>query len=490
MSKEYFQVSSVTSLRSVPSGGKIHIIGVSGVAMAQLACALAKKGYAVSGSDTDFWEPMGSLLRSSTVALCGGYREENIPEGVDLVVIGNAIRYGNPEVDAVERSGIPYSLFPRILAETAIEGRHSIVVSGTHGKTTTTALCAFVLQCGSAGPSWFFGGAAPQFSESLSVGSGPFSVVEGDEYDSAFFAKVPKFSFYMPDTLVVTSIEFDHADIYPDVDSIKSEFSRLVLGMPPHGRVILCDENPSMRDLAAEWKRQWHGSVFTYGTSTSDFALSRDRQEESRQICTVTSPEGSRYTFSTVLPGLHNAQNVTAVFAACRLAGLDSVSILEGIARFEGVRRRQELLPVPGNVILIEDFAHHPTAVLRTLEGIRERFPGRRLWGVFEPRSNTSRRRLFQSEYVNALSVADCIVLSSVVPRHNDAGIELLDVQEMCVSLKRIGRSAVHLPDYDSVRDHVVTNAQAGDVIVMMSNGSFGGIIPRVADGIGKRTRE
>ncbi len=479
--EDYFKIESALSPASLARGAKIHIVGVCGVAMAELACALSREGYAVSGSDTDFWEPMGSRLRASTVTLHNGYNPGNIPDDVELVVIGNAIRADNVEISGVRERNLPYSFFPKLLADIAVEGRHSIVVSGTHGKTTTTALLAYLLESCGRQPSWFFGGAAEQFPESLRVGRGPFSAVEGDEYDSAFFAKVPKFTFYLPDTLVITSIEYDHADIYPDLQSVINEFSKRVVTMPVHGKVIACDETRLMRELISRWRGEWKGEIVTYGTEASDFALKRLEQGRHSQTFEIRDPEGMRYTASTELPGAYNAQNATAAFAACRLCAIPAFEILEAMACFKGVKRRQEEWETGAGVTLIEDFAHHPTAVRRTLEGLRERYPGRRLWAVFEPRSNTSRRKIFQNDYIDALSAADCIALCAVVPRHNDAGLDLLNVREVCRSLISNGKTAVELPDYDSVRDFIISSARPGDVVVMMSNGSFGGIIPEIA---------
>lgn len=482
MPKDYFSLPNSASLDTVPSGGRIHIIGVSGVAMAQLACALAKGGFAVSGSDIDFWEPMGGLLKRSSVKLHSGYAAENVPPDVQLAVIGNAISYGNAEVAAVESSACPYSLFPKLLGELVIKDRYSIVVAGTHGKTTTTALAAYVLRSLGVDPAWFFGAAALQLDESLHVAAGNVSVVEGDEYDSAFFAKVPKFVFYKPKTLIVTSLEFDHADIYADIKSIEKEFTNLICSMPDSGRVLVCDEAPLMRELTAKWRSLWHGTVLTYGCEQSDFALLERRQRGGRQTFEIRDLDGRLYTASSPLGGRYNAQNATAIFAACLLLGLPAQEILEGISAFEGVKRRQERLDAGAEIVLIEDFAHHPTAVLKTLEGVKELYPNRRLWAVFEPRSNTTRRRIFQNEYISALSCADLVALSDVVARHNDVGIELLDTQAICAALKQRGCLAESFADYASLKEYLVANAQPEDVIVMMSNGAFGGIIPLVAD--------
>ncbi|NMC63776.1 MAG: hypothetical protein GYA55_11490 [SAR324 cluster bacterium] len=484
MPKNYFQVNRSTSLSALTAGAKIHVIGVSGVAMAQLACLLVEKGYEVSGSDTDFWEPMGGLLKRSSVKLKHGYKAENISANPDLVIIGNAIRYENPEVQEVEIKGYSYSFFPKLLSELVIKDRHSIVISGTHGKTTTTALGAFVLDSLGTNPSWFLGGEALQLESSLHVGTGSLSIVEGDEYDSAFFAKCPKFSFYRPDTLIVTSVEFDHADIYKDLESIKKEFTKLVCNMPISGRVLVCDETSLMKELVAEWRAGWRGTLLTYGCKESDYALLKCRQSDGVHIFEFRDPNGRNYTGTLRLTGNYNAQNALAIFGVCQLYGLASQEVLEAIGRFTGVKRRQEVRSSSNGIVIIEDFAHHPTAVLKTLEGIREAYPKHRIFVVFEPRSNTSRRKIFQNEYINALSHADIVAISNVVPRHNDTGVELLDVSDICATLRKQGIEADMLPDYVALKDHIISKAKVGDVIVMMSNGSFGGIIPEIVKGL------
>lgn len=483
MPREFFDISRTASLCTLEPGAKIHVTGVCGVAMAQLSCALTRRGYQVSGSDSDFWEPMGSILKRSSVRLSSGFDRRNIPPDVSLVIIGNAIRYGNPEVLRVEEEGLPYSLFPKVLYELVISGRHSIVISGTHGKTTTTAMCAHVLRAANADPAWFFGGAAEQFSDSLWEGGRGFSVVEGDEYDSAFFAKVPKFNFYSPDTLVVTSIEYDHADIYPDLESIKGQFTALAASMPSGSRIIAYEGASTIRELLPEWKRICKAEVLTYGGPASDYRLVKRIQGPDQQEVVVSGRNGKEQSLLLSLGGSYNALNAVSVFAACVENGQRWEDIAPAFPDFSGVKRRQELR-YSGPVILIEDFAHHPTAVRETLRGLRERFPERRIVAVFEPRSNTSRRKIFEEEYAKALSAADAVMLTRVVARHNDEGIELMSVEGLCAALRVSGTSAQHFPDYSSTEKQVLSEAREGDVIVIMSNGSFGGIIPRIEEGL------
>lgn len=473
MPKEYFSISHSSSLDSLEKGEHIHIIGVCGVAMAQLAVLLSEGGFSVSGSDKEFYEPMGSLLRSSPVTLFEGYREENIPSETKLVVIGNAISYGNPEVARVEREGLPYTFFPKILSEVVIGERHSIVVTGTHGKSTTTALTATVLEECGAKPSYFIGAQVLGLTTSLRRGEGDVSVCEGDEYDSAFFAKVPKFHFYKPTTLIITSIEFDHADIYPDLDAIKREFRALVKGLPMGGRIICCIDDATVREELEEFRSLTKAEVITYGTSDDAMCRIVARREE-RDAQYVELGDGTILTIP--LAGEFSARNSVAVYLATTYLGIASASVVKAIGTFKGLKRRQEVLLDNGRVTLIEDFAHHPTAVRETLKGLGERFSGRRVWAVFEPRSNTSRRKVFQSDYIAAFSSADEVVLCEVVARHNDQGVELLSVSELAESIASPKVRARALPNPGAIAELLMSEVREGDVIVIMSNGSFGGL--------------
>lgn len=485
MPKEHFSVEQSAALADVPAGGRVHVIGVCGVAMAQLAVILAEQGYRVSGSDKEFYEPMGSLLERSPVELKRGYAAENVSKDLDLVVIGNAISYGHPEVDAVEKLGLPYTFFPKILHEAVIRGKHSIVVCGTHGKSTTTALIASMLHKMGEDPGYFVGGIAMDLPASLAAGSGSFSVVEGDEYDSAFFAKVPKFAFYAPATAIINAIEYDHADIYPTIDHVKREFDKLVLSMPQGSTALACLDFPIVKELVREWRKAARCRIVTFGADPeADARLVERRYEGLVQVVRARLPVAGEIELRLPMPGEYNARNALAGVLTAELAGLDVRAAASAISSFKRVKRRQEVRYNEGGAILVEDFAHHPTAVRQTVEAIREIFPKKRLWAVYEPRSNTSRRKVFQDEYVSAFSKADRVILCQVTARSIDTGSELLDVSQLAAEIGASGVDSRTMPDAASIAQHVLAGCGRDDVIVVMSNGSFGGLISSLEEGL------
>jgi len=482
--KDFFSIDRVTSLKTIPPGAKIHVIGVCGVAMAQLSVVLSERGYEVSGSDKEFYEPMGTLLRSSKVRTMTGYDAANVPLDAAIVVIGNAISYGNPEVDIVERENLPYTCFPKLLQETAISGKHSIVITGTHGKSTTTAMIATLLIKQDKDPSYFVGGITKGLPQSLAVGNGNFSVVEGDEYDSAFFAKVPKFAFYTPNTVVVNAIEYDHADIYPNVEAIESEFRKLVTNLSEKDTAICCVDFERVAALVAEWKKNARAKIVTFGSSDkADYRIVNRVASGMTQDVTILCPDGNTISLSLPMVGEYNARNALASLIVAKTIGLDVVRTAKVLGEFERVKRRQEVRCQRGGVVLIEDFAHHPTAVRQTIEGVREAFPNARVWAVFEPRSNTSRRKVFQQEYIQAFRQADRVVLKHVTARAIDQGVELLDVAVLSDQITESGVQSSCLPNVDDIKSHLFSQLlfdtakpEAREVVVVMSNGSFDGL--------------
>lgn len=485
MPKDFFSVDAITSLSSIPESSRIHVIGVCGVAMAQLAIALAERGYVVSGSDKDFYEPMKSLLEGSSVEINRGYCEENVPLDAKLVVIGNAISYGNPEVDVVERESLPYTCFPKLLQETAIAGKHSIVVAGTHGKSTTTALTAYMLSETGQSPSYFVGGVVQSLPKSLCVGTGLVSVVEGDEYDSAFFAKVPKFTFYTPDTAIINAIEFDHADIYPDIEAIEAQFEELVRLLGEDGTAICCTDFPRVKELTHVWRKRYSCRFITFGVdSDADCRIvERSSHSSSQRITVIGALFGGGYTFDLPMLGEYNARNAVAALLAVCERGISLDSACEALKRFKNVKRRQEIRGKKNGVLIIEDFAHHPTAVEQTLAAIREAYPQARLWAVFEPRSNTSRRTVFRDDYIQALGKADRVVLKEVQARAIDDGIDLISVADLSDAILAAGTPSRCFEDVDSIRDFIWNSVEDGasddtvtEVVVVMSNGSFDGL--------------
>jgi len=476
MPRDYFQVGRIKALAEVKPGAKVHVIGVCGVAMAQLAVLLAERGYQVSGSDKEFYEPMAGFLENSPVRLYRGYTAQNLASDVELAVIGNAVSYGHPEVTAVEERRVPYSIFPKLLYELVLKNRQSVTVTGTHGKTTTTALIASILWRLGLNPGYFIGGVANDFARSLVMGSSAISVVEGDEYDSAFFAKVPKFTFYQPDFLVITSIEFDHADIYPDLESIKRQFDALVKSLRRGARVVACYDDHNLAPLIDRWKSELPCKVISYGTGQgADARITAVAQEKSGQKVTAELPTAGQVSFNLPLMGVHNARNALAALLVCFELGLEISNVARAMEQFGGVKRRQEVR-YEGSVTLIEDFAHHPTAVRETIQALRSRYTAGRLWAVFEPRSNTSRRRIFHKDYVQAFAGADRVVLCEVAPRAQDTGEELLDVRELAGRIEAAG-GAVALPNAVAIKEYILKEARPRDVFLVMSNGSFGGLV-------------
>lgn len=478
MPKEYFKLGDTTSIKDLKANSKIHVVGVCGVAMAQLAVLLTKKGFSVSGSDKEFYEPMAGLLASSSVKTFQGFKAENIPDKVDLVVIGNAISYGNPEVSAVETKKLPYTCFPQILAEVVIADKHSIVVSGTHGKSTTSAMIASMLAKLNLDPSYFIGGITGDLPLSLHSGDGKHCVVEGDEYDSAFFAKVPKFSFYKPQICIINAIEFDHADIYPNLDAINAEFTKMVNSLPATGKVVCCIDYDNVRILLAKWQQSAKCQFITFGENpAADYKISGFEAMGLGQKISIKQSNGNEFEFQIPLPGVFNAKNALVALISAEILGIDRKLAANALQSFKGVKRRQEVRYQDQKNILIEDFAHHPTAVKETINAIRLSFPNHKITAIFEPRSNTSRRKVFQQEYIEAFKNANQVILSNVEAREIDQGQELLDIKTLSDSIASSGVPSTCLENAKAIEDYAIKNLMDNELLLVMSNGSFGGLI-------------
>lgn len=487
MPKESFNSGNTVTVKDLPLGAKVYFIGICGVAMGQLAMAMAERGFDVIGSDREFYEPMSSLLKKSGIKTYEGYRAENVRKDADLVVIGNSVSYTNPEVLVVEDSKLPYTLFSKALAELIIDGRHSIVVTGTHGKTTTTALGASVLTKLGARPSYFIGGQALGLEKSLVRGDGSFSIVEGDEYDSAFFAKTPKFHFYLPNTVIITSIEFDHADIYSSLDQIKAEFIKLLQNLPQGSHVVGCIDNSNVEELLLGGIRSRGDlKITTYGSKPGADLYIKDRTLLSKgsQEIVIEDKTGKSYTIDLPMLGGYNALNATAILAALLPFGFNEQELLAAFSEFKGTRRRQEVIFNRDGITVIEDFAHHPTAVTETLSGIAERYPSGRLIAVFEPRSNSSRRLVFKDGYSWAFSKAAKVILMEVARRESDKDLQLLSSAELAANIIEKGIPAQSFDSVDSILNVLTEDAKPGDVIVVMSNGSFGGLPQRLTQAL------
>lgn len=459
---------------------RIHLLGVGGTGMGSFAGLLKAAGYEVTGSDENVYPPMSDMLAAWGIDVLTPYRPENLDSArPDLVIVGNVIRRVNPEATAVRERALPQTSFPAALGELFLEQRHSVVVAGTHGKTTTSALMAHVLVSAGRDPSFLVGGVAQNYAGNFRLGKGDAFVVEGDEYDTAYFDKGPKFLHYRPKTVILTSIELDHVDIYRDLAHYESAFAALVSKVPERGLIAVSASYPS----AVICARAGKAKVVTYSGHADSEADLRPRDP-------TFGPDGARFVLldrgeakgELRLPmgGAHNLENALGVYAAARNLGLSFEEIREGLASFQGVKRRQEVREEIDGITVIDDFAHHPTAVRETLAAIRGRYPGRRLWAIFEPRSNTSRRNLHQKEYQRAFDGAQRVSLRTPEPHDKVPENDRLDVKALVESLGARGIRASARDEVDAMVDEVSAEAEPGDVLLVMSNGSFGGFIPKL----------
>lgn len=464
---------------------KIHLIGICGTAMATLAAMLKRKGFEVRGSDQDVYPPMSDFLAAERIPALAGYRAEHITGDLELVVVGNAISRGNPELEEVLDRKIRYCSLPEAIREYFLWGARSIVIAGTHGKTTTTSLTGWLLTHGGADPSVLVGGIARNFGESGSsyrIGGGRDFVIEGDEYDSAFFDKTAKFLKYLPDIAVVNNVEFDHADIYADFDAVALAFRRLVNLVPRKGLVLIGADSEGARPLAAAARSR----VQTFGTGD-------DVEWQAHDV--EPGPEGTRFrirrkgrpfgAFEMPLVGLYNVRNATAAIAVATEVGIDVERIADGLARFGGIKRRLEVVGVADGVTVYDDFAHHPTAVAETIAGLRAANPKARIWAVFEPRSASSCRRIFQEDFAKAFTGADRVVLAPVF-RSTLAEPERLSIPKLIADLTCRGQSAAEAASIDDIVDRIAAEHEPGDLVVLMSNGGFGGIHRKLIDALSR----
>jgi UDP-N-acetylmuramate: L-alanyl-gamma-D-glutamyl-meso-diaminopimelate ligase len=457
----------------------VHLVAVAGVAMAALAGMLRARGLRVTGSDEAIYPPMSTLLERLGIPVLEGYRAENLAPRPDLVVIGNKVSRDNPEVQAVLAARLPYLSLPEALAALFLDGKQPLVVAGTHGKTTSTAMLAWVLEHAGLDPSLLVGGESLDFGGNFKLGGGPHFVLEGDEYDSAFFDKGPKFLHYRPSAAILTAVEFDHADIYRDLEAVKEAFRRFVALVPAGAPLVVASAFPHALDVA----RTGRARMITFGDeSGADWRIDGLRDTGATLAFEVWRGARREGTLALPVPGAMNARNALGVYALARELGLAHDAIAAGLARFRGVARRQQVIGDFAGVTIVDDFAHHPTAVAGTLAALRGRYPHRRLWGVFEPRSNTSRRRVFQREYVAALAAADRVVVGGVFQKQSDAvsADQLFSPAQLVEDLTAAGVAAAAIGSADDIAAAIAAEAMSGDVVVLMSNGSFGGLCAKL----------
>lgn len=458
----------------------IHLIAICGVGMASMAGLLKSLGYHVTGSDRDIYPPMSTYLAEIGIEVQSGFVKENIAERPDLVIIGNAVSRNNPEVEAVFQEGIPYISFPEALGKFLIGSRESLVIAGTHGKTTTSALAAWVLTCSGLEPGFFVGGVPINFGNGWNAGGGSCVVLEGDEYDTAFFDKGPKFLHYRPHRVILTSIEFDHADIYRNLDHMKDAFRRLMRLIPLDGLVVACWDDPTVQDVVKEARCR----VVSYGDGAdADWGWENIHVHQGRFAFDPCYRGKREVTVDLGLIGRHNVKNALAVYALSRELGIDRVKLPVGFASFAGVKRRQEVKGEWRGILVIDDFAHHPTAVQATINAVREAYPGRKVWALFEPRSNTSRRNVFEREFAQALASADQIIVTGIHQPEKIPQDKRLSVQRVVGAINDSGSKerARVIDGPDAIVTYLASNAVAGDIILAMSNGGFGGIQEKIS---------
>ena len=442
---------------------------------------LKAAGYTVSGSDENVYPPMSDMLREWGIEAFTPYAPENLDRAnPDLVVIGNVIRRVNPEATAVRERGLPQMSFPAAFGSLVLAGKHSVVVVGTHGKTTLSALMAHVLVEAGLDPSFLVGGVTVNYGGNFRLGKGPHVVVEGDEYDTAYFDKGPKFLHYRAKTAILTSVEFDHADIYRDLEHYESAFARFGETLPEDGVIAVSASYPRAVSLMQKSSR---ATVVTYAVNgKADFRADSETFSADGVHFTIRGLKHKETDVLLPMSGYHNIENATGVFAAARSLGLSRETIAKAFRTFKGVKRRQEPRGEVGGIMVLDDFAHHPTAVRETIEGIRQRYPERRLWAVFEPRSNTSRRNIHQAEYVTALAGADLVTIREPEPHDKVPADQQLSVGRIVRELNAQGVIADAAPEVDTLVERVSSNARPNDLLLVMSNGSFGGFIPSVIE--------
>ena len=475
------------------AGARIHLIGVAGTAMGALAGLLQEAGYRVTGSDAEIYPPVSTLLEQLGISVSSGFRASNLEPPPDLVVIGNALSRGNEEVEAVLDSKLPYASLPEVLREMFLRGRETLVVAGTHGKTTVTSILAWMFHSAGLAPGYLIGGLPLDLPQSFCRGSGRFFLLEGDEYDTAFFDKGPKFLHYRPDAVVLTSVEFDHADIYRDLDAVETAFRRLVNLVPRRGYIAAYAEAAAVGRCLERAFCQ----VETFGLTQGDWQAHEIRIQNPSRLSRAESRSGRKGAGTSLesitefvvtyhgkplgplranLFGEHNVLNILAAVAMATRSGIPWERIAAAIETFQGVRRRMELVGEAAGIAVVDDFAHHPTAIRETLRAARSRFPGRRLWAILEPRSNTLVRKVFEKELGEVLALADQVVLADVHRKDRLAAAERLDPEKLAASLRARGVAAQFHPGPAAIVDAVAPELQDGDVAVVMSNGSFGGI--------------
>ncbi len=460
---------------------RIHLMGICGTGMAALAGGLKEMGFEVRGSDRSAYPPMSTFLKKCEIPILMGFGPQNLHPEPDLVIIGNVVTRDNPEVLELAELNIPFISFPQALNHFAMKGSQRIVIAGIHGKTTTSSLVAWLLEVSGIEPGFMIGGIPKNFKKGFRLGKGRYFVVEGDEYDTAFFDKGPKFFHYSPDKLILTSIEYDHADIYACVEDIIANFRKLVSLVPPQGHIVANIDDSNVMDVIAQAKC----IVVTYGTSNeADFKLDHIQTGEGRSFISIRGPGGKRLRLATPIYGTHNLLNLTAAVALTSAMGLPEQEILRAASTFQGIRRRQEKVEDIKGILVLDDFAHHPTAVKETISAVKEAFPQKRLVAVFEPRSNSSRRNVFQEEYAKSFFQADLAMIPEPTMLDKIPPAERFSSKRLVKEINNSGTEAYHCPDASGVLRLLLEKTRSGDVVLFMSNGDFGDLPRRFVNAL------
>ncbi|MCU1284824.1 MAG: UDP-N-acetylmuramate--L-alanine ligase [Acidobacteriales bacterium] len=445
--------------------------------MASLAGLLQERGFRVTGSDAAAYPPMSEFLAARGIRIMEPYAEANLNPKPDLIVVGNAISRGNPEVEYMLNERIPFKSLPQILHEDFITGRESLVVAGTHGKTTTTSMLAWIFESAGKRPSFLVGGIAENFGSSFALNETQHFIIEGDEYDSAFFDKGPKFLHYFPDAMILTSVEFDHADIYKDLDAVKTAFKRLVNLVPQRGRIIAYDAGANLDECLVKAFCPVERYGFSEGAKWRIIDLEFSRERTNWRVMKDGAAWGD---FEFSLAGEYNVLNATAAAALAAGYGIGKDAIANALKSFQSVKRRLEVRAEVNGITIIDDFAHHPTAIAETLKALRTRYAGARLWAICEPRSNTLRRKVFEKELAESLAIADEIIITSIFRPEAIAEDERLSVASVVSKIAAAGKHARELRDADAIVDAISPELRSGDVVAILSNGGFGNIYEKL----------
>jgi UDP-N-acetylmuramate: L-alanyl-gamma-D-glutamyl-meso-diaminopimelate ligase len=466
-----------SSIKNLKPGARIHLMGICGTAMASLAGLLQDRGFKVSGSDLNPYPPMSTQIEKLGIQIQRPYKKENLNPAPDFVVVGNVISANNEEAIEMNRLNLPYCSLPQAMGEVIIDHRDCFVVSGTHGKTTTTSLMAWTAEICGLKPGFLIGGIPKNFSQSFKNPEANTFVIEGDEYDTAYFDKVPKFIYYRPKNVILTSVEFDHADIYKDFAAVKDAFLKLMNLVPENGALVYWGDDSNVTEIAGHCK----APKYSYGFNKNcNYRVEISSETESSTAFNIYVNNEKLGEYKTSLAGKYNILNAAAVIAQAHINKWPQTGVQKALASFEGVKRRQEVLGEYSGVLLIEDFAHHPTAVKETVKGIQSKYKNKKVFSVFEPRSATSRRKVFQKDYVDAFSEAHEILIAKPFDQGKIAEEERFSTEELISDLKNRGKSAHMFLSADEIVNDLVSRTKSGDVVLIMSNGGFDGIYEKL----------